>query len=669
MDLVAKLEILADAAKYDVACTSSGIDRDAQKGKLGNTLAAGCCHSFAADGRCITLLKVLMTNVCVYDCAYCVNRASNEVPRAAFKPRELADLTIAFYRRNYIEGLFLSSGVIRNPDYTTELMIQTLSILREEHGFRGYIHAKAVPGTSPELVQQLGHLADRMSVNMELPSRRACSCSRPEKDKQRIIAPMRQIRDNIAQDSDTRALVRKQTTYMRQIRPKKKERAFVPAGQSTQMIVGASPESDFQILNLSAALYRTLSLKRVFFSAYTPVNDDKRLPGTDAVQLNREHRLYQADWLLRFYRFDVTEIIDEDNPFLDPDLDPKANWAINHLDFFPVEVNTAPLEALLRVPGIGVRGANLIVRARRTTCLREPELRKLGIAYKRARFFITCSGSYSGRGVDFSPEGLRAQLATPIKGGNHGRRADKTTPGQMSLFESVETPGRPASQAGRARVRWKAAMRPQRRAAAMRSAPGSRRRRPAAPRAPTGRTDGSEPSKRRKPCARMSRKPAENPPLFPEEPLAEVAYCHDGSLEGLLSAVFEAYARREDPQDVARADVLQPRLGQTVRVIETNEEHAVRVRRGIRRACGDAAYDAVKHASLSDDPDAGTIVYRFIRYAMAQNRPHDCSGCKRRGTCGGACGSSPARARPAAVCWATSPTPPSSRSTASPAPS
>ena len=227
---------------------------------------------------------------------------------------------------------------------------------------------------------------------------------------------------------------------MRQIRPKKKERAFVPAGQSTQMIVGASPESDFQILNLSAALYRTLSLKRVFFSAYTPVNDDKRLPGTDAVQLNREHRLYQADWLLRFYRFDVTEIIDEDNPFLDPDLDPKANWAINHLDFFPVEVNTAPLEALLRVPGIGVRGANLIVRARRTTCLREPELRKLGIAYKRARFFITCSGSYSGRGVDFSREGLRAQLAAPIKGGNHGRRADKTTPGQMSLFESVETP-------------------------------------------------------------------------------------------------------------------------------------------------------------------------------------------------------------------------------------
>ena len=471
MDLVAKLEILADAAKYDVACTSSGIDRDAQKGKLGNTLAAGCCHSFAADGRCITLLKVLMTNVCVYDCAYCVNRASNEVPRAAFKPRELADLTIAFYRRNYIEGLFLSSGVIRNPDYTTELMIQTLSILREEHGFRGYIHAKAVPGTSPELVQQLGHLADRMSVNMELPSQKSLQLLAPQKDKQRIIAPMRQIRDNIAVDKDTRALVRKQTTYMRQIRPKKKERAFVPAGQSTQMIVGASPESDFQILNLSAALYRTLSLKRVFFSAYTPVNDDKRLPGTDAVQLNREHRLYQADWLLRF------GVTDHRRGQPSPRSRPRPEGELGHQPpgLLPVEVNTAPLEALLRVPGIGVRGANLIVRARRTTCLREPELRKLGIAYKRARFFITCSGSYSGRGVDFSREGLRAQLAAPIRARQPPGGADSTK-GQMGLFRR-RAPRRPASRAGRAHARWKAAMRPQRRLAAMRSAPRTRRRR------------------------------------------------------------------------------------------------------------------------------------------------------------------------------------------------
>lgn len=440
MDLVAKLEVLADAAKYDVACTSSGIDRSAQKGKLGNTMAAGCCHSFTADGRCITLLKVLLTNICVYDCAYCINRVSNEIPRAAFKPRELAELTIAFYRRNYIEGLFLSSGVIRNPDYTTELMIQTVTILREEHSFRGYIHAKGVPGTSPELVDQLGHLVDRMSVNLELPSQQSLRLLAPEKDKQRILAPMRQIRDNIATDKDTRALMRKETTYMRQIAPRRKERAFVPAGQSTQMIVGATPESDFQILNLSAALYRTLSLKRVFFSAYTPVNDDSRLPGTDALQLNREHRLYQADWLLRFYRFDVTEIIDEQNPFLDTEIDPKANWALNHLEFFPVEVNTAPLEALLRVPGIGVRGARLIIQSRRTTCLRELELRKLGVAYKRARFFITCNGKYAGKGVDFTRESLRSKLAAPIKGGSHGRRSAKTTPGQMSLFESVQTP-------------------------------------------------------------------------------------------------------------------------------------------------------------------------------------------------------------------------------------
>lgn len=440
MDTADKLEILTDAAKYDVACTSSGIDRDAQKGKLGNTIAAGICHSFAADGRCITLLKVLMTNVCVYDCAYCVNRSSNEIARAAFRPQELADLTIGFYRRNYIEGLFLSSGIIKNPDYTTELMIATLSILRFDHGFRGYIHAKAIPGASPDLVEQLGHLADRMSVNMELPSQDSLKLLAPEKSKQSILAPMKQIKHGIAEDKDTRALIRKDTYYMTQVKPKKKERAFVPAGQSTQMIVGATPETDYHILNLSASLYKQLSMKRVFFSAYLPVSDDSRLPATDAVQLDREHRLYQADWLLRFYQFDVTEIIDENHPFLDPLLDPKANWAINNLDSFPVEVNTAPYETLLRVPGIGVRGAKALIRARRTTALREPELRKLGIAYKRARYFITCNGTYAGIGTDFNPESLRARLAAPINGGRHGRRADKALPGQLSLFDQVERP-------------------------------------------------------------------------------------------------------------------------------------------------------------------------------------------------------------------------------------
>ena len=436
MDVLAKLEILADAAKYDVACTSSGVIRGSRAGQLGNALSAGCCHSFTADGRCISLLKVLMTNVCVYDCAYCASRRSNEVKRAAFTPQELADLTISFYRRNYIEGLFLSSGVIKNADYTTELMIQTLQILREEHRFNGYIHAKAVPGASPELVDRLGRLADRMSVNMELPSQKSLQLLCPQKSKQSILSPMRQIRDSSAEDAESRSLARRNTTYLAHSRPRRKQRAFVPAGQSTQMIIGATPESDFQILTLSAALYQQMGLKRVFFSAYLPVNTDARLPQNDAIQLNREHRLYQADWLLRFYQFDVTEIIDEAHPFLETDVDPKANWALNHLDFFPVEVNRAPLEELLRVPGIGAKGARLIVKARRTHALGETELKKLGIAYKRARFFITCNGSYCGSGVDFSREGLHSVLAGPINGGRHGRRANKVLPGQMSLFDS-----------------------------------------------------------------------------------------------------------------------------------------------------------------------------------------------------------------------------------------
>ncbi|HAM15106.1 MAG TPA: putative DNA modification/repair radical SAM protein [Eggerthellaceae bacterium] len=435
MDLMEKLEVLADAAKYDVACTSSGSERGAVRGRLGATQVSGLCHSFTADGRCVSLLKVLMTNVCAYDCAYCSSRRSNEIVRTAFKPRELADLTIEFYRRNYIEGLFLSSGVLRTPDYTTELMLEALRILRCEYGFRGYIHAKAVPGTSPELIDRLGRLVDRMSVNLELPSRESLALLAPQKQRRHILAPMRQIADSIAEDVETRALAKRRPTYYQQgITRPAREDPFAPAGQSTQMIVGASPESDFQILNLAAALYRSLSMKRVFFSAYMPVNDDARLPGTDAVQLNREHRLYQADWLLRFYKFDVSEIVDENAPFLDPLVDPKANWALAHLDLFPVEVNTAPYEMLLRVPGIGVRGARSIVKARKSCTLREEQLRKLGIAYKRARFFVSCNGSYGGGGVPFTREALRSELATPIDGGHHGRRADRVLPGQLSLF-------------------------------------------------------------------------------------------------------------------------------------------------------------------------------------------------------------------------------------------
>lgn len=434
MDTTAKLALLADAAKYDVACTSSGIDRDARMGALGNATAAGICHSFSADGRCITLLKVLFTNVCVFDCAYCASRCSNDVPRASFRPRELADLTMEFYRRNYIEGLFLSSGVLKSPDYTTERIIECLRILREEYGFRGYIHAKAVPGTSSDLLAALGLLADRISVNMELPSSESLALLCPNKTRDSIVAPMRQIREGIAEDRDTRALMRRDACYMAQRRPARKTRAFAPAGQSTQMIIGATPETDFQILNLSSSLYKTMHMKRVFFSAYLSVNEDGRLPQGNAVQLDREHRLYQADWLMRFYKFDAAELIDEGQPFLATDIDPKANWAINHLDRFPIEVNTAPYEELLRVPGIGVRGAKAIVGARRAAALGEAELRKLGVAYKRARFFITCRGRYQGHGTRFDKESLHAQLAAPIQAGSHGRRSGKVLAGQMSLF-------------------------------------------------------------------------------------------------------------------------------------------------------------------------------------------------------------------------------------------
>ena len=437
MDTTAKLALLADAAKYDVACTSSGIDRDAHMGALGNATAAGICHSFSADGRCITLLKVLFTNVCVFDCAYCASRCSNDVPRASFRPRELADLTMEFYRRNYIEGLFLSSGVLKSPDYTTERIIECLRILREEYGFRGYIHAKAVPGTSSDLLAALGLLADRISVNMELPSSESLALLCPNKTRDSIVAPMRQIREGIAEDRDTRALMRRDACYMAQRRPARKTRAFAPAGQSTQMIIGATPETDFQILNLSTSLYKTMHMKRVFFSAYLSVNEDGRLPQGNAVQLDREHRLYQADWLMRFYKFDAAELVDEGQPFLATDIDPKANWAINHLDRFPIEVNTAPYEELLRVPGIGVRGAKAIVGARRATALGEAELRKLGVAYKRARFFITCRGRYQGHGTRFDKESLHAQLAAPIQAGSHGRRSGKVLVGQMSLFDGI----------------------------------------------------------------------------------------------------------------------------------------------------------------------------------------------------------------------------------------
>ena len=399
MELMDKLEILADAAKYDAACTSSGLDRAGRPGTIGSTTLAGCCHSFSADGRCISLLKVLMTNVCAYDCQYCVNRRSNDLPRAAFTPRELCELTMGFYRRNYIDGLFLSSAVLVSPDYTTERMIEALRLLREEYRFGGYIHAKAIPGADPRLTYRLGLLADRMSVNIELPSAGSLALLAPDKRKENILTPMGQIRDGISLASRERKLCRHAPR-------------FAPAGQSTQMIVGATPESDRQILTLTQGLYDKYHLKRVFYSAYMPVSNSPLLPAPQNFQppLLREHRLYQADWLLRFYHFRAEELLDEEAPNLDPRLDPKCTWALRHLEFFPVEVNRADYEALLRVPGVGVRSARRILAARRVGPLTFEGLKRLGVVLKRAQYFLTCSGRPL-TGLRVREDGLLRHLA------------------------------------------------------------------------------------------------------------------------------------------------------------------------------------------------------------------------------------------------------------------
>ncbi len=421
MDLMEKLEILTDAAKYDVACTSSGVDRPGQPGKLGNAVKAGICHSFAADGRCISLLKVLLSNDCAFDCSYCVNRRSIDSPRATFTPEELVRLTIQFYRRNYIEGLFLSSAVVRNPDYTCELMLKTLKKLREEEHFWGYVHVKAIPGASPRLTEQLGFYADRMSVNIELPSQKSLTLLAPQKSKEKILTPMKQIRDGI----------RENKTDLVKYRSAQK---FVPAGQSTQMIIGATPETDWQILSLTEGLYRKYSLKRVFFSAYMPVVNDRNLPARNTpVPLLREHRLYQADWLLRFYGFTAGELLDDEHPDFNPLLDPKCNWAVNHMEQFPVEINRAPYEMLLRVPGIGVKSAMRIRSARRYAALDFDALKKLGVVLKHAKYFIVC------RGKSISP--LPMDNPAVIAGAVSERGfapLDHAPPEQLSLFSPAK---------------------------------------------------------------------------------------------------------------------------------------------------------------------------------------------------------------------------------------
>ena len=424
ISLMDKLKILSDAAKYDVACTSSGTDRAGRRGTVGNCIAAGICHSFSADGRCISLLKILFTNECVFDCRYCLNRSSNDVPRASFTPDEVCTLTMEFYRRNYIEGLFLSSGILRSPDYTMELLCETVMRLRTRHRFNGYIHLKAIPGASPVLIEQAGYYADRMSVNLELATAEGLRELAPHKTRRTILQPMRQIQARSAENREEIALYRHAPR-------------FVPAGQSTQMIVGAMGESDYQLIRTAESLYRNFSLKRVFYSAFVNVNQDTSLPMVpQGPPLLREHRLYQADWLMRFYGFQAGELLSDSRPDFNLMLDPKCDWAIRHLEYFPVEVNRADYHDLLRVPGIGVRSAQKIVASRRYGSLTFDDLKKMRVVLKRAQYFITCGGrtlypvrleeSYILRNLT-DP---RETLPSPSNGEGGGYR-------QLSLFDKA----------------------------------------------------------------------------------------------------------------------------------------------------------------------------------------------------------------------------------------
>lgn len=380
MSLMEKLTILSDAAKYDVACTSSGVDRKGNGHGMGNSIAPGICHTFSADGRCVSLLKILFTNECIFHCAYCQNNCNNDVPRASFTPDEVCTLTMEFYRRNYIEGLFLSSGILISPNYTMELIYQTLYQLRVRHHFNGYIHVKAIPGADPVLIEKTGFLADRMSINLELPTADGLKALAPNKSRKTILKPMRLIQNGITENQNELMVYRKT--------PK-----FVPAGQSTQMIIGATPENDYQIMKVAEGLYQNFQLKRVFYSAFVNVNHNSNLPTLPGgPPLLREHRLYQADWLLRFYGFSAGELLSEDRPDFNIFLDPKCDWALRHLEAFPVEINRADYNTLLRVPGIGVKSANRIVKARRHSRLDFSDLKKIGVVLKRAAYFITCSG-------------------------------------------------------------------------------------------------------------------------------------------------------------------------------------------------------------------------------------------------------------------------------------
>lgn len=423
MSVYEKLNILTDAAKYDVACTSSGVDRANDGTGMGNCKAAGICHSFAADGRCISLLKILFTNECIYDCRYCINRRSNDVVRTSFTPDEICALTMEFYRRNYIEGLFLSSGVLKSPDYTMELIYAALYKLRKECNFQGYIHVKAIPGASQELIWRVGYLADRMSVNLELPTAESLRLLAPHKTRKNILAPMRLVQNQMAENK-----------Y--EIMQYKNAPQFVPAGQSTQMIIGATPETDYQIVKVAESLYQKFELKRVFYSAFIHVNEDALLPARtgEGPPLLREHRLYQADWLLRYYHFQADELLSEQNPNFNVLFDPKCNWALTHLEHFPVEINRADYKMLLRVPGIGYKSAGRIVRARRLGTLDFADLKKMGVVLRRALYFITCGGKM------MYPTKLEADyIARNLLSAGEKLPREVTNMGyhQMSLFDDV----------------------------------------------------------------------------------------------------------------------------------------------------------------------------------------------------------------------------------------
>lgn len=384
MELVEKLKILSDSAKYDASCSSSGSSRKTNN-NLGNTNISGICHSFSSDGRCISLLKILMTNSCIFDCKYCINRRSNNIKRAIFTPEEICNITINFYKRNYIEGLFLSSGIIKSPDYTTELLIETITLLRKKYHFGGYIHVKAIPGTSECLIKKLGMLVDRMSANIELPTENGLKLLAPNKDNQKTEKIMKYIKDN-------------------------RNKKFVPAGQSTQMIIGATKETDLDIMNRSSNLYNNHKLKRVFYSAYIPVNNDKMLPVLKIPPLKRENRLYQADWLLRFYGFQVKDILDERNPNFNCLIDPKADWALRHLEEFPKEINKCSYSELLKIPGIGVTSAKRIISSRKHFVITFKDLKNMGIVLKSAKYFITCNGKYFINNELFKKEFIESNL-------------------------------------------------------------------------------------------------------------------------------------------------------------------------------------------------------------------------------------------------------------------